>query len=169
MTEYLLVYDRLLSNDECDKIKTLMSVSSLKRIKSSDEFSEVLNSIFEFLDIISLPHTSEFIEIATNHPATFLMLDSNIEPAAIMTADEEFWETLSPIANLIDDFRILEAEVRNLSERLSTYSYSYRECFEEDPQLDDESAFDEFEQHILNEEEQIKSEIISALKKYKIK
>lgn len=169
MTDYLLVYDRLLSNDEFDKITKSLGATSFKRMTASHPLADHLYAVFEFLDIIGHRYTSDFIEIASDRPATFLLLNPSTEPDAILNMDRAILPIIKDLAYLIERFWDLQANVNNLTDCLSSYQYAFYDCFKDRPQLDDETTFDEMEQHILDEQDRLKSEVIAAFKPYRIK
>lgn len=169
MTEYLLIYDRLLSNEEFDRITKSLGASTSKRITASHPLADPLYAVFEFLDIIGHRYTSDFVEVASDKPATFLLLNPSTQPDAVLGMDQEFLPLINVLASLIERFWDLQANVNTLTDCLSSYQYAFYDCFKDRSPLDNETTFDEMEQHILDEQDRLKSEVITALKPYRIK
>lgn len=169
MTDYILIYDRMLSEDEREKIARTMGASAINRITIPNKLADSLYTIFEFLDVIRYRYDNEIIEITSDKPSTFLQMNQNIEPKYIIKSDEALATVLSDLMDVIEHFSDFKSHVVNMTDKLYSYRYSFYECFKDSLLIDKDGVFDEIEEHIENEQNNLKKEVNAILAQYTIK
>lgn len=169
MTDYILIYDRMLSEEDREKIARTMGASAINRITIPNKLADSLYTIFEFLDVIRHRYDNEIIEITSDKPPTFLQMSSNIEPKYIIRSDEAIAPVLSDLMDVVEHFSDFKSHVVNMTDKLSSYRYSFYECFKDNLQIDKDGVFDDIEEHIENEHANLKKVVNAILAQYSVK
>lgn len=169
MTDYILVYDRILSDDEHSKIAQLMGCSATSRASSHQELAELIYSVFEFLNIITFHRGADLVKISSDIQPSLLLINPAIEPNIIIKSDDNLISILYDLNPVIESFWSLQSHVMNTNENVSSYVHSYSECFQNNPVIDEDEAFNDIEVSIDNEEARLKTDINSLLSQYRIK